>query len=238
MLLIESQGLLVKKLQQKLFELSYNTGSVDGIFGPRTQRAIICFQRDNNLDIDGVVGDETWKKLFNEPFPQPLAIETPPSQEKCFQIFGDFRIPGWKEQSLVKCDLSEFKEELKDVFFDWMTENDKAFIHNNWFGFMTHKSVASKFQEAFRNVISRGLHKQIKTFGGCFNPRQIRGGQSWSTHSWGIAIDINPKWNRFGQKNFEMSENLARCFEDIGFVWGGRWTGFPDAMHFQYATVR
>ena len=51
-------------------------------------------------------------------------------------------------------------------------------------------------------------------------------------HSWAVAIDINPQWNGFGQKKFEMGEDLARCFEDVGFVWGGRWTGSPDAIIF------
>jgi len=33
-------------------------------------------------------------------------------------------------------------------------------------------------------------------FGGNHNPRKMRGGSGWSTHSWGIAIDFNPERNR------------------------------------------
>jgi len=233
-----SQGQLVKKLQQKLSELGYNVGPIDGVFGPRTESVVLKFQTDRGLDIDGVVGPQTWEELFKEPVPEKPGLESPPSQVRCFEVYGDFRIAGWTEQNLIRCDLSEFQEELKHVYYDWMTENDKAFVHANWFGFLCHKLVVPKFKEAFKNIVDRKLSNQIKTFGGCFCPRQIRGGNSWSTHSWAIAIDVNPKWNRFGQKNFEMSEGLAKCFEDVGFVWGGRWTGCPDAMHFQYATIR
>ncbi len=38
---------------------------VDGNFGGNTQRAVIEFQRNNNLTQDGVVGRNTWNKLLN-----------------------------------------------------------------------------------------------------------------------------------------------------------------------------
>jgi len=239
MLLIKNnQGQLVKKLQQKLSELGYNVGPIDGVFGPRTESAVIKFQTDKGLDIDGVVGPQMWKELFEEPVPEKPGLENPPSQDRCFEVYGDFRLAGWDQQNIVRCDLAEFRKGLEHVYWDWMTENDKAFIHADWFGFQCHKLVAPKFREALKNVIDKGLTNQIKTFGGCLNKRLMRGGNNWSMHSWGIAIDVNPRWNRFGQKKFEMSEELAKCFEDVGFIWGGRWTGCPDAMHFQYATIR
>lgn len=37
---------------------------VDGIFGNDTKNAIMKFQKDNNLTIDGIVGKETWGKLL------------------------------------------------------------------------------------------------------------------------------------------------------------------------------
>jgi len=238
LLLIKSQGQLVKKLQQKLSELGFNVGPADGVFGPRTEAAVIKFQTDRGLDIDGVVGNQTWAELFKEEAPQKPILESPPSQDRCFEVYGDFRIRGWNQQELVQCDLSFASEKLNHVLLAWGKPQPKGFAHNNWFGFWTHRLVAPKFVDAFKNVVDRGLEEQIKTYGGCFNPRMIRGGKTWSTHSWGIAIDINTAWNRLGQKNFEMKEELAKCFEDAGFIWGGRWTGYPDAMHFQYATVR
>lgn len=36
----------------------------DGIFGPKTKRAVMDFQKDNGLEADGVVGKNTWKKLL------------------------------------------------------------------------------------------------------------------------------------------------------------------------------
>lgn len=38
---------------------------VDGNFGGNTQRAVVDFQRNNNLTQDGIVGRNTWNKLLN-----------------------------------------------------------------------------------------------------------------------------------------------------------------------------
>lgn len=239
LLLKNNQGQLVRTLQQKLLELGYDTGTADGVFGSKTEAAVLKYQTDNGLDVDGVVGDQTWSVLFKEPVPRTInSLDTPPSQSRCFEMYGNHQIAGWDEQNMVRCDLLDFKDKLMHVYWDWLTPKDSAFDHSNWFGFACHRLIAPKFQLAFKNIIDRGLADKVKTFGGCLNKRQMRGGTAWSMHSWGIAIDINVQWNKFGQKNFEMGENLARCFEDVGFIWGGRWVGKPDAMHFQYATVR
>ena len=165
-------------------------------------------------------------------------LKSPPSQSRCFEIYGDSREDTWKKQNFVRCDLSTLQSELQHVVIGWQTST-KAFTHNGWFGFYCHKLVVPKFQKAFQALVKNGLANELKTFDGCFNIREIRGSNAgWSTHSWAIALDINAEWNKQGQQNFELSEEFARCFEDIGFVWGGRWAGkYIDPMHFQYATV-
>lgn len=231
MLQKNSQGQLVKKLQQKLSEIGYNIGFVDGVFGPRTEAAVLKYQIDKTLHADGVVGDQTWSSLFQERIPKIPSLDNPPSQARCFEVYGNHQLSGWDEQNMVRCDLSTFADKLGHV-------NNYSFARKDWFGFTCHRLVAPKFQLAFKNVIDRNLADKIKTFGGCLNKRLMRGGNTWSMHSWGIAIDLNAQWNQFGQKNFEMGEDLAKCFEDVGFVWGGGWIGSFDAMHFQYATIR
>ena len=88
---------------------------------------------------------------------------------------------------------------------------------------------------ALENVLNRGLSSEIKTWDGCFNIRAKRGAKSASLHSWGVAIDINAAWNRFGKKP-TMSKELVSCFTDAGFDWGGDWNN-PDGMHFQLSKI-
>jgi len=87
---------------------------------------------------------------------------------------------------------------------------------------------------------------------GGFNWREIAGTRRMSYHSWGLAVDIQPK--RLGGKSiywmWEMERNkdwmlvplekrwsppdrVIEIFENEGFIWGGKWP-FYDNMHFEY----
>lgn len=98
-----------------------------------------------------------------------------------------------------------------------------------------NKDLQEPLKLALENVLNRGLSSEIKTWDGCFNIRAKRGTKSASLHSWGIAIDINAAWNRFGKKP-TMSKELVSCFTDAGFDWGGDWKN-PDGMHFQLSKI-
>ena len=55
----------VRLLQQKLKNLGFYYGSVDGSFGSGTTDAVKSFQRANNLTADGVAGGGTLNRLFS-----------------------------------------------------------------------------------------------------------------------------------------------------------------------------
>ena len=61
-----STGLFVKELQEKLISIGYSCGryGADGEFGNDTYNAVIKFQKDHALEVDGVVGPMTWKALM------------------------------------------------------------------------------------------------------------------------------------------------------------------------------
>lgn len=58
-----SKGSEVKELQQKLTQLGYQLGKVDGIYGEKTEAAVKRFQKNRGLKADGVAGKETIKEL-------------------------------------------------------------------------------------------------------------------------------------------------------------------------------
>lgn len=60
-----ASGNITKLLQEKLVKLGYNTNGVDGIFGSATYSAVREFQKTRGLSIDGIVGQNTWRKLLN-----------------------------------------------------------------------------------------------------------------------------------------------------------------------------
>jgi len=54
-----SRGEKVALIQQRLKEWGYYTGEVDGIFGRGTHDAVVRFQQQNDLAVDGQVGKKT-----------------------------------------------------------------------------------------------------------------------------------------------------------------------------------
>lgn len=79
-----------------------------------------------------------------------------------------------------------------------------------------------------------------------YNWRNIVGSDKLSTHSFGIAIDLNTKYNEYWKwdnpvknendniiyKNNLPSE-IVEIFAKFGFIWGGNWYHY-DTMHFEY----
>ena len=96
-----STGQAVGALQYLLavvaqFRYSIPTPAIDGIFGPATRRSVEAFQREAGLAVDGIVGRDTWNRLFSEY--QGIAHTTlayanlPVEPEDFQQIAGQF--PG------------------------------------------------------------------------------------------------------------------------------------------------
>ena len=65
-LTVGAQGDDVTKLQQRLKDLGYLSGKVDGKYGGGTKRAVIAFQRRNKLTADGEAGATTQQLLYSE----------------------------------------------------------------------------------------------------------------------------------------------------------------------------
>ncbi len=51
--------------QDDLNTLGFNTGGLDGIFGAKTDEAVRNYQRQSGLNVDGIVGCNTWRALQN-----------------------------------------------------------------------------------------------------------------------------------------------------------------------------
>lgn len=63
-----STGDKVRVLQELLLGRGYDLGTygADGDFGATTHRRVVSFQAANGLTADGIVGENTWRKLLRE----------------------------------------------------------------------------------------------------------------------------------------------------------------------------
>ena len=106
-----------------------------------------------------------------------------------------------------------------------------------------HKLVADNFKKVFEEILSTYGIDEIKRlgidlFGGCFEYRKMRGGNDFSRHSWGVAIDLDPSRNKL--KETSKTARFARLeykkmidiFYKHGFISLGREKNY-DWMHFE-----
>jgi D-alanyl-D-alanine carboxypeptidase len=118
------------------------------------------------------------------------------------------------------------------VLFDVPTELEIGVIPKRIY---CNKDLVQPLTEAFKNLINRGFVSELKTWDGCFNIRKMRGLQSMSLHSWGVAVDVNAFENGLNQEP-KLSPGFVQCFTDAGFDWGGTWQR-KDGMHFQLSKL-
>jgi hypothetical protein len=89
-------------------------------------------------------------------------------------------------------------------------------------------------EDTLRELIANDLHRQIRTWDGCFNIRKKRGSFGISVHSWGIAVDLNAAWNPF-RGAVTWSDKFLSVWRDNGWICGADWsTASKDGMHFQW----
>jgi len=113
--------------------------------------------------------------------------------------------------------------------------------------FLCHERVKDVFEKLFVGITKLYTMEQIEQygldqFGGCLNVREMKGsnGQRWSTHSWGIAIDIDPLNNRYkwDSKSAMLASPELSSFRDLVTSLGLKMAGEEldrDWMHIQAA---
>lgn len=108
-----------------------------------------------------------------------------------------------------------------------------------------NKDLIEPLSKALAALIRTGKVSELKTWAGCFNIRGKRSNpMSYSLHSWGVAIDMNPSHNAMGFTRDQLiktgktpfSPEFVKCFTDNSFDWGGDWKN-PDCMHFQLSKI-
>lgn len=216
-------GEAVISLQKTLQVLGLFTEVANGVFGESTEKAVIAFQLKSGLNADGIVGPKTAAKLGIQLMDISYPVVVPNGRAEIVQTFGNPMLSGFAESCL---DFVSVPKELNHAF---KFVDPKSKRH----GFYCHKLLVIQFGNVYRKIVAAGLEKELKSFDGCFNIRNIRGKENMSTHSWGIAVDHNAATNPLGAEP-KMHEGIVKCFEGEGFSWGGNWKR-PDGMHFQFA---
>jgi hypothetical protein len=135
---------------------------------------------------------------------------------------------------------------------------------------IVHKDIAHEVDAIFRDLYRSGFQIErispVEEFKGdddasmaanntsAFNCRDVTGKPgTFSNHSWGRAIDINPLTNPYvkgdkisppeGRKYLDRTQDLpglirsnsfiVKRFREAGWTWGGNWSDPKDYQHFE-----
>jgi len=106
---------------------------------------------------------------------------------------------------------------------------------------VTGGGVKVRVRREIAQLVETLLNLTDKTYnlkpGACwgFANRPIRGTQTASNHSWGLAVDLNAEDNPMGSTfRSNIPPAVVKAWESCHFYWGGRYTSRPDSMHFEY----
>jgi len=110
-----------------------------------------------------------------------------------------------------------------------------------------HEKVHGSLEKIFKKTLDHYGIDTIKdlrldVFGGCLNVRKMRGGNAWSMHSWGVAIDLDPDRNqlKWGRDKAYLArpeyEPFWKIVEGEGATSLGRARNY-DYMHWQFANL-
>jgi len=210
-------------IQKQAKEKGIDSGEIDGYWGPQTEYAFNCLEQ--------LIREEKQPEVWR---PEDMVYQNPngwPNQAPESQLFNYYKNVG---ENQVRIQLP-YPHKLA-----WK----KSTVINS---FLCHEKVHDSLLRVLSRVLdSYGLEEirrlRLDLWGGCLNVRQKRGGSSYSTHSWGIAIDYDPERNRLqwgrDRASFAKPEydTWWKLWEEEGWVSLGRTKNF-DWMHIQATTM-
>lgn len=209
--------LLVAAEQAIMRAHGVDTGPIDGLVGPQTLHARTLFAARN------------WRDTLVRPEPEDVRFPAPvrntwPRQADCIRHFGN---PG-ENQTMLALPFA--------MRLAWDTSATIA-------RFSIHEKVHDSAARIFRRIHEHYGDDRIPAlgldlFGGCLNVRPMRGGSSLSTHSWGIAIDLDPSHNQlsWGRDRARLARPEYERFWDFWTEEG--WLSLGKARNFDWMHVQ
>ncbi|MFC1834208.1 M15 family metallopeptidase [Thermodesulfobacteriota bacterium] len=214
------------------FCVALETDASGKLFVVMSNRTKIPYDDGKKKDFEAKLNNPDLQDMLSQvyrpgPVTEPAAKNHDPGR---FRVTGFFKAVYGSAKREVRANLVPVSFCGKTVLFNKRNGAADAL-----------KRVGSGLQLLLRKRPDLG--RFVSPIGGTFAWREISGTTRLSPHSFGIAIDLNPKqgdyW-RWNKGSFDLLHHLRRypieivdIFERNGFIWGGKWSHY-DSMHFEY----
>ena len=204
-----SSGDMVRQMQQRLKDLGFLNGSVDGQFGSGTKKAVVAFQKQHGLDADGIAGSKTLAVLYSD---QAASYVPTPTPHVTNVTAGDIPllVNKWNKlpDDFEPAELVTIKDLAGDLFlyedskFQGVREAVEALIRmiqaakadgiTPWKIGGAYRTIKDQ-QRIFDNRVSRYLseHEGATRSQAVSNTRLTVADPGCSEHHTGLAFDLN-----------------------------------------------
>ena len=92
---VGDQGDEVLAVQEKLSQMGYVVGSMDGVYGEVTAEAVRTLQKEKNLPVDGKISPELYKTLIGRDLPVSRGASTATVRRLISSSFQYVGVPYW-----------------------------------------------------------------------------------------------------------------------------------------------
>lgn len=253
-----SKKRIATAIQQAMLVKAGYPITVDGLPGQETVDAINRYQiklKESGQTGKPSVKELRWWKTFNDwwdtddqpsPIEGKLPVKKLPTTPQAVAASSTLKRQNWPKQKDVPSFYGAVGENQVRIELPYQMriawEKSKTVKT-----LVCHKKVAPSMLRCLQAVNSFYSPEQLAIigldlYGGCLNVRRMRGGSSWSMHSWGIAVDFDPDRNQLAWNNTRarLAKPDAKAFWEIweaeGWTSLGRDRNF-DWMHVQAASL-
>lgn len=231
---------LIAAKQALIGDRGIEIGKVDGLMGPQTRHAIEVYDARKKVGWKPVPEVEEWRGTSDEATPQVAPSHTLPGVPA-----GAPRVNSPKQSQVPAFYGPVGSNQVKltlpfPMRLAWDTSSAVR-------SFSCHAKVREALEYVWAQTLAHyGLDEikrlRLDLFGGCLNVRKMRGGTSWSMHSWGIAWDIDPDNNALKMTRAQATldapayDHYWALVYATGAISLGRERDY-DWMHAQYAKL-
>lgn len=232
-------------LQSRLTAHGFPCGPIDGTLGPATHEALGAFQTARGLPVTKKADEATVAALrlsaTSASEPMPERDEDGPETPVPATVSNVW--PRQKDVPLFYGAVGQEQVHVQLAYPMRIAWNLSQTVNR----ITMHRRVAASAERCFQRIAATYTPEQrrdlgLDLFGGSLNVRKMRGGSSYSMHSWGIAIDFDPERNqlKWGRDRARLAQPDCIPFWEIweaeGWVSLGRVRNF-DWMHVQAARL-
>ena len=230
---------LVAAQQAIIADRGIEVGKIDGLSGPQTRHAIEVYDARKAAGWKPVPEVEEWRGATDEATPPVAPSHSLPALEGAPRVDS----PKQSQVSSFYGPVGSNQVKLTLPFPMRLAWETSSVVRS----FSCHAKVRESLEYVWVMTLKHYGLEEIKRlrldlFGGCLNFRKMRGGSSWSMHSWCIAWFIDPDHNALKMKRAQatLDDPIYDPYWALVYATGaislGRERDF-DWMHSQYARV-